>query len=362
MSSRRVTRSQTSNSSKIPMSKLIEESEKNLTKSRQRNQQQQQQQDRTALIDITNDSPIVGLAARGLGAETTTPASSMAKQKSNMAKLATPGSGEALLRGQVKTLLQKVEEEAVFSKLGGGGPFLHLKGLLAPTPANTPCTANPVAGDLCANNCGVGSALVVPVASGLIEEKLNIPQVMIGEVVDGNKQEEAVLESQRSLINRSLLLDFSEKSEIFDLSDCSSVVTDQEMGADEDNASAWSTQVNASVRDDEEEVELSEVGVEQEQEDYYEDDEEGEEDSGLMIDELCEGMKRMNMVKFTGKHTRFVYNSDDEFIGGEVCADDKSEEEPVTGEASPGMMRLRDWSAPEGKHLRFPDEDELEEK
>ena len=62
----------------------------------------------------------------------------------------TPGSGEALLRGQVKTLLQKVEEEAEFvnKQLSSGDrpPFRVMLGLpgpspvqlLAPTPANTP--------------------------------------------------------------------------------------------------------------------------------------------------------------------------------------------------------------------------------
>ncbi|KAH7659088.1 hypothetical protein IHE45_16G008900 [Dioscorea alata] len=57
---------------------------------------------RTVLLDITNDSPIIGLAKK-------TPLSSMSKSFSQAKK--TPGSGEALLRGQVKTLLQKVEEE-----------------------------------------------------------------------------------------------------------------------------------------------------------------------------------------------------------------------------------------------------------
>lgn len=100
------------------------------------------QQDRCALIDVTNDSPIVGVAMGSLE----TPLSLMAKKKSNE----TPGSGEALLRGQVKTLLQKVEEEAELSKLSfeGGRPFLQVQGLisspmlLAPTPANTPQILN----------------------------------------------------------------------------------------------------------------------------------------------------------------------------------------------------------------------------
>lgn len=64
----------------------------------------QQNQDRCALMDMTNDSPIVGLA----GGNLETPS---AKQRGSRVKN-TPGSGEALLRGQVKTLMQMVEEEA----------------------------------------------------------------------------------------------------------------------------------------------------------------------------------------------------------------------------------------------------------
>lgn len=120
-----------------------EESEKGISKSRQRNGHQ----DRSALIDITNDSPIVGLAMGRLE----TPLSSVTKQRNTQSKqMMTPGSGEALLRGQVKTLLQKVEEEADLSKLSlSSRPFLHLKGsalnspsLLAPTPMNTPHDIN----------------------------------------------------------------------------------------------------------------------------------------------------------------------------------------------------------------------------
>lgn len=117
----------------------MEDSEKKtVAKSRNRTGKQ------SALIDITNDSPIVGLAMGNLG----TPSSEMSKKRTmSQAKyLSTPGSGEDLLRGQVKTLLQKVEEEAVLSKISlENRPFLHLKGivnspmgLLAPTPANTP--------------------------------------------------------------------------------------------------------------------------------------------------------------------------------------------------------------------------------
>lgn len=111
------------------------------------------QQDRSALFDITNDSPIVGLAMGNLS----TPSSTYSKKKSltttqcstNNTGTTTPGSGEALLRNQVRSLLHKVEEEAEifkFSLEDIGGPFVHIKGLvadthmplLAPTPTNTP--------------------------------------------------------------------------------------------------------------------------------------------------------------------------------------------------------------------------------
>lgn len=109
---------------------------------RQRTNGKQQQQERSALIDITNDSPIVGIAA---GNSLRTPSSSIANKRCNRAK-STPGSGEALLRGQVKILLQKVEEEAVLLRVSmENRPLLRLQGLvnspmglLAPTPANTP--------------------------------------------------------------------------------------------------------------------------------------------------------------------------------------------------------------------------------
>lgn len=86
----------------------------------------------------------------------------------------TPGSGEALLRGQVKNLLQKVEEEAddlCKVSLDLNRPLLHLQGfvnsplrLLAPTPANTP-HLNP-------SENGLPSVTPSPV-----EEKIIISQV-----------------------------------------------------------------------------------------------------------------------------------------------------------------------------------------
>lgn len=78
-----------------------------------------------------------------MGLAIQTPSSGVAVGKSRVKS--TPGSGEALLRGQVKNLLQKVEEEEahLITKISvESRPFIHLvtspMGLLAPTPANTP--------------------------------------------------------------------------------------------------------------------------------------------------------------------------------------------------------------------------------
>ncbi|KAF2290852.1 hypothetical protein GH714_015833 [Hevea brasiliensis] len=83
-STKRVTRSQTlaalNNNNNNSISRKIEDSEKGVSKATRRSGKQQQ--DRSALIDITNDSPIVGLAMGSLG----TPSSAIAKQRSNRVK------------------------------------------------------------------------------------------------------------------------------------------------------------------------------------------------------------------------------------------------------------------------------------
>nr|GMC66138.1 acidic leucine-rich nuclear phosphoprotein 32 family member A-like [Ipomoea batatas] len=287
-STRRLTRSQAMAAvvSTFPIgnSEKLEESEKKAAaKSRNGNEQE-----RSALFDITNDSPIVGVA---MGSLETPSSSAMSKKRAIMnavsKQLKTPGSGEALLRGQVKTLLQKVEEEAEVSKLSlDYRPFLHLKsptGLLAPTPANTPHLS------LSGNN---------GLPSSPVEEEFLIPQMVDG-ICDWKKEGE-------DMVTRTLFLDFSEKLESENQEKTRAGVDD-----DDDDSSVWSIQVNASsIRDEEEE------GEEEECDEYYEEEEEEEEevcDGGLM-DELCEGISKMS-VKFSGKHTRFVYNSDGELEG-----------------------------------------------
>lgn len=158
------------------------------------------------------------------------------------------------------------------------------------------------------------------------------------------------LETEKSYITRSLLLDFSEKSE--ESSVCSSVVSYQggeaESKENDDNSSIWSIQVNASTKDDEEDEE--EGGLEEEEEEYDDDNYDENEEDGDLVDELCEAISKINVnAKFEGKHTRFVYNSEDEIEG--------VEEEDASA-ASPGVLHLKGLPTPKGKHLRFPEENE----
>lgn len=141
---------------------LVDDPEHVFSKSRkEKNAKKNQQLESTkhsALLDITNNSPIVGLAAGSL----LTPSSSVAKKRSNRGKAVTPGSGEALLRGQVKTLLQKVEEGVELSKISleTRPIFPHLQGFvsspmrlfLAPTPSNTPQVLNLSDGEIVKND------------------------------------------------------------------------------------------------------------------------------------------------------------------------------------------------------------------
>ncbi|KAI8019702.1 hypothetical protein LOK49_LG04G01241 [Camellia lanceoleosa] len=363
---RRVTRSQTmadeNTNNNIPISRKIEDSEKGVSKSRHRTGKQQE---KSVLIDITNDSPIVGLAMGSL--KTPSSSSTLSKKRINNSQAknnkitGTPGSGEALLRGQVKTLLQKVEEEAELSKLSlEHRSFLHLQGfinspagLLAPTPANTPQILSLSGNESFKNSC---LASVLP---SLVQEQFMISQMVVESP-----------ESEKSLITRSLLMDFSEKSEGSDSSECSSVLTNEggipesegkeKTSMEDDDVSVWSIQVNASTKDDYEE----EGGIEEDDEngDYEGEEEEEADDDGGLVDALCEGISKINvnrektMPKFSGRHTRFVYNSNDELEGEEECGGEEGE---VC--VSPGILQLKGLPTPKGKHLRFHEELEDED-
>ncbi|KAK1363487.1 Chalcone-flavanone isomerase family protein [Heracleum sosnowskyi] len=360
-SARRITRSHAfaASNNTIPFST---NDQKGVSKTTQKSGKKQQ--DRSALFDITNDSPIVGLAMGNLS----TPSSGFSKTRrvisnhcsDNNFGSTTPGSGEALLRSQVESLLQKVEEEGdilKFSLEDVGGPFVHLKGLLAnspmalfaPTPTNTPS----VYGTQGVEKIGLVSGVSTPVL-----EQVSITK-MVTEIIDmQNKKEE------ESLITRSLLFDFYEKSEVSsNSSDCVSTMTSQGGSAeskaklftddgDDDNASMWSLQVNASSKDEEDADDDVEV-----ESDYYTYDYEEEEDfddDAALDDEICEGLSKIsvNGPKFSGKHTRFVCDSDDDELAAqeEDCGD-------VVADSPPEVLRLKGLPTPKGKHLRFQLED-----
>ncbi|XP_077220825.1 uncharacterized protein LOC143854650 [Tasmannia lanceolata] len=333
-STRRVTRSQASVLNKnIPISRNKDETERVLSRSRRAK----------PLLDITNDSPIVGLA---MGSAKTP--SSLAKNKDQAKR--TPGSGEALLRGQVKTLLQKVEEGIELPKLSfEQRPYpifhglLNSPALLAPTPANTPLNT------VLSNDDGL--PIVLPVEE---EDSSKITQVM-----DAQKQE--ALDSRESLITRALLFDSPGKSDgKSDISDSSASISSvltyegscckEKSLYEDDDPSVWSIQANTSSQEEEEDREEEEGKVEV-QEDY----EEGEGEDGDTMKELCEGLRNIcvedkrGMDEFVGRHTRFIYNSEDEIEG----------EEEVGGDSvSTGILRLKGLPVPEGKHLRFPEEED----
>nr|XP_010919978.1 uncharacterized protein LOC105043947 [Elaeis guineensis] len=337
-STRRITRSQASAASQ----KKKEED----ALSRSRNGE------RPALLDITNDSPIVGLATGSLVEKT--PSSSAVKNRVRAKR--TPGSGEALLRGQVKTLLQKVEEEAVLVNKLPSGHSTFLLGLpnspallLAPTPANTPYIPNMSA---------LEEGALIDAKMPCVTEDITNPQQAAASL----KQDKS-LHAQECLINRALLFDDSPgKSEMSsDASTISSSLTYQgsesgyvEKSPEDDNSSIWSLQVNASIQEDDEDV------AEDVEEFYHEEaEDEVDEEEDELLNDLCAGLSKMSvqdkvgLPEFTGKRTRFIYNSDDEIVGEEVVAHEKKA-------VSPNALVLKGLPAPEGKHLRFPEEEEDE--
>lgn len=133
-------------------------------------------------------------------------------------------------------------------------------------------------------------------------------------MIEGNKEES--IESEKNVLSRSLLIDFSDKSEV-----CSKTSGSPSIDEDE-SSSEWSIQVNASAHDEEEEEDCDELNCDEE-----------------LVNQLCEEMSSVsvNNEKITGKHTRFIYNSDDEII--EESVENKDED-----------------SEPKGKHLFFTSE------
>ncbi|KAJ1693477.1 hypothetical protein LUZ63_010175 [Rhynchospora breviuscula] len=269
--------------------------------------------DRTALIDITNDSPIVGLAT-GSGSFVKSPI------KINL----TPGSGEAILRSQVKTLLQKIEEKEVGPKIpslphhlppsrsGIPGFARSPMQMLAPTPMNTP--------------------QIPQIPEDLEHGFLHPPPQIMSPVVQHDEP------LGLCVLNRALLFDSPDKNEVSSgstRSTITSVAYQESVSSNgcftissDGNLSIWSIQGNASTNKEKEIESESDVG------------------------ELCKGFRDMAVAggKFEGrKHTRFVYNSDGE-MEREECNENRAA-------MSPGIVVLKGLPVPEGKHLRFQEEE-----
>lgn len=167
---------------------------------------------------------------------------------------------------------------------------------------------------------------------------------------------EDLLSVQECQINRALTFDSPEKSDISTIwssliYECGGSSGSEEKSSclEDDNSSIWSIQVNASPNSDNEDVDQDE---EQEEVDlYYEEAEDDEGDEDDLLD-LCEGVRKMSVVagllEFAGKHTRFVYNSEGEL----------EREEVVKESVSPSVLVLKGLPVPEGKHLRFHEEDD----
>lgn len=275
---------------------------------------------RSALFELTNNSPIVGVAMQSLLEKT--PKSSVLKIPPPVKN--TPGSGESLLRGQVKNLLQKVEEEAEIVNckipVEERPPFSVLLGLpgpspapmVAPTPANTP---------------------QISVEGSFKNESIKILDPVVP-VQTTKVQEETV-------ISRALLFDSPDKAEVKEkTTSISSTLSYQDRANDE-----------VYVEEEEEEEEEEEVEGEY-------DDVEGCDDESF--NDICAGLGKMTvqeekveLPEFEGKHTRFVYNSDGEIEGEELIVCDKV--------VSPNAVILKGLPVPEGKHLRFHEEEEEED-
>lgn len=170
------------------------------------------------------------------------------------------------------------------------------------------------------------------------------------------RKEEGTLDLTECLINRALLFDSPEESDSsFPLSAPTSqeTVCPEEVPTEEDDCSStWSLQAHdgSSQEEDDGSEWIEEDDDNDNDDDEEEDDEDG--DDGLLVD-LCEGVRAMSMgqrqlPEFAAKHTRFTYDSD-----GEIVV-----EEEVTAAVSSSVLRLRGLPAPEGKHLRFQEEED----
>ncbi|GLJ24224.1 hypothetical protein SUGI_0461930 [Cryptomeria japonica] len=336
--------------------------------------------DRRALVDVTNDSPIAGLALdRGDGSET--PVSNIKFRPPRESVQQTPGTGEALLRYQVKSLLQRVDKPAPSLRT-----LSHLNGLLAspnrllaPTPANTPDSAVAFASNSSLSRTSdstialyVDLGMSSPGSESKIESSVNVSGFTLTKVIDPIESPQDT--SPEKPTTRALLFDSPEKEIEASISSPSSVISSEDSQKmrimEDDNVSEWSVQVNISSPGSNQTDDYAQIEIElEDQVDYSEtvnnevDEEDDEQKDGEVLDdeqcdELCRGLNKVSVhdnggiPAFAGKHSRFVYNSDDE-LESEVVV---SELQP-----SPSKLRLKGMLTPKGKHIRFSEEDDSSE-
>ncbi|GLJ46957.1 hypothetical protein SUGI_0990970 [Cryptomeria japonica] len=280
---------------------------------------------RQVLLDMTNDSPNSGLD-RVNGIET--PASKI-KCHPHSESVQTPGPGEALLHHDAKSIVQRVESNCIKPGFSLRTPLSHIDGyqaspsrLLAPTPANTPESATTTH---VANNSSLSRKLDQTIG---LSKDLGVSSL----------RPEFKDESSGSLSNTPL----ADKGREASFSSPISVDEAREENKVEEQGNNYH------------ETENIEDGNE------YNEQEEGETIEDDECEELCQGLNKVSVhdnggplegiPAFAGKHTRFVYNSDDEIEGEEVAS----------AAPSPSVVHLRGMPSPKGKHLRFEEDYDAE--
>jgi len=285
---------------------------------------------RRPLLDLTNDSPIAGLALdKDDEPETPTP---IILRRHFPDSLQTPGTGESLLRHQVRSLLQMVEADTLkpASKLRN---LCHLNGyipspsrLLAPTPLNTPDSAglsNPIeTGNygLLSNESDQTIESRKESSVNYSEERTPCPEVIDAVELNATSPEKA--------IPRTLLFDSTEETDAeASIASPSSVVSSEDgqklRNLEDDDVSEWSMQVNISSPRPEQADDYA-LGENEgdAQDDEFSEKEVDEDDEEC--EELCQELSSVHLEEippFAGKHTRFVYNSDDDLEGIEVVSE-----------------------------------------
>lgn len=296
---------------------------------------------RRALLDLTNDSPIAGLALdRDDEPETPIPNTTHRHLPDSVQ---TPGTGESLLRHQARSLLQRVEADTI-KPPSNLRSLCHLNGyipspsrLLAPTPLNTPDSAG-LSNPFATGNYSLLSNESDQTIDSRKESSVNSSKEITPhpEVIDAVESNAA---SPEKPIPRALLFDSIEETDAeASISSPSSVISSEDgqklRNLEDDCISEWSMQVNISSPRTEQaddyapgendgDAQADEFS-ENEGDEFSEkgDGQEGKHIENKECEELCQGLSRVSVQDdvhleeippFAGRHTRFVYNSDDDF-------------------------------------------------